>query len=52
MNKMKMVPIGAIKQVCLIGRTGVWLSLRVGCLLFCLGWRCLPFRRKLKPTPM
>ena len=36
MSKMRMVPIGATKQVCLMGRTSVWLSLSVVCLLFLL----------------
>src|SRR5713101_7799064 len=37
MSRMKMVPIGASRQVCLMGRTSVWLSLSVVCLLFLLG---------------
>ena len=41
MSKMRMVPIGATKQVCLMGRTSVWLSLGVVCLLFLLGMALL-----------
>ena len=41
MNKMKMVPIGAIRQVCLMKRTGTWVSLRGGCLLFLFGMALL-----------
>src|SRR6266849_6084859 len=37
MSTRKMVPIGATKQVCLMRRTSVWLSLSVECLLFLLG---------------
>src|SRR6266478_6302735 len=37
MSTRKMVPIGATKQLCLMRRTSVWLSLSVECLLFLLG---------------
>src|SRR5713101_3226036 len=41
MSRIQMVAIGATKQVCLIGRKSVWLSLSVVFLLFLLGMALL-----------
>src|SRR6266849_547374 len=41
MSRIQMVAIGATRQVCLIGRKSVWLSLSVLCLLFLLAMALL-----------